>query len=191
MAANFDMQNVYAKVDSGLLLALTVRGVEFEFEWYQSAVTASTGRVFLRVQTPADKFTIVNFREIRHTQTRGFYRQYRQGDFSGGTVGDTITPVALRGDSPVTSGATIQTLTNVTADPADAFSEIPLWGQSGPGSNPGQGTGLNPDQAARVVPPGTTVLLEFANTSTNAADWYAYFKQYELTPDALLPAKEI
>lgn len=191
MAAGLSMQNVYEKADAGLLVALTALGVEFEFEWYQAAVPATTGRVFLRVQTPPEKFTLVTFREIRHTQTRGFYRQYREADFSGGTVGRTITPVVMRGDSPVSSQATIQTLTGVTADPADAFSEIPLWGQAGPGNQLGQGSGLNPDQAFRVIPPGAVVLLEFANTSPNAADWYAYFKQYELTPDALCPAKEI
>lgn len=191
MAAGLNMQNVYEKADAGLLLALTARGVEFEFEWYEAAVPATTGRVFLRVQTPPEKFTLVTFREIRHTQTRGFYRQYRQADFSGGTVGRTITPVPMRSDSPVASQAIIQTLTGVTADPADAFSQIPMWGEAGPGSNQGQGSGLNTDQAFRVIPPGVVVLLEFANTSANAADWYAYFKQYELTPDALPPAREI
>lgn len=191
MAAGIDMQNVYEKADAGLFLALTAGGVDFEFEWYEAAVPATTGRVFLRVQTPPGKFTLVTFREIRHTETRGFYRQYRQGDFSGGTVGRVVTPVPMRGDSPVASQAVIETLTGVTASPANAFSEIPLWGSSGPGSNTGQGSGLNLSQAFRIIPPGTTVLLEFANTSASPADWYAYFKQYEITPDALPPAKEI
>lgn len=191
MAANLDMQNVYGRADSGLLMALTALGVEYEFEWYEAAVPATTGRVFLRVQTPPEKFTVVTFREVRHTQTRGFYRQYGPADFSGGTVGRTITPVPMRGDSLIASQATIQTLTGVTADPAAAFSEIPLWGETGPGSNPGQGTGLNATEASRVIPPGAVVLLEFANTSANPADWYAYFKQYELTPDALPPAAEV
>jgi hypothetical protein len=191
MAAGFDMQNVYEKAVAVLQLALTARGVEFEFEWYEAAVPATTGRVFLRVTTPADKYTLVTFREIRHNQTRGFYRQYAEADFSGGVLDRAITPVNLRGDSPVGSGATFEVLTGVTADPADAFSEIPLWGQAGPGNQVGQGSGLNNSQAFRLIPPAVVVLLEFANTSANPADWYAYFKQFEVSPDAICPAEGV
>lgn len=183
--AKVNLQNAYARTVHDLQLLLTLKGVEFEFEWYAAAVPATNGRVWLRVTTPADKYTLVNFREIRHTQTRGFYRQYSAGNFSGGTVAGAITPVKMRGDSPVGTEATFERLTGVTADPADAFSEIPLWGQSGPGSNIGQGSGLNAATAVRVIPPGTVVLLEFENTSANPADWYAYFKQWEVKPAAL------
>jgi hypothetical protein len=55
MAAGFEMQNIYEKTSALLQLALAVRGVEFEFEWYEAEVPATTGRVFLRVTTPADK----------------------------------------------------------------------------------------------------------------------------------------
>lgn len=191
MTANVDLQNLYDRVPLDFLSFLTIRGLEFEFEWYEAAVPATNGRVFLRVTTPADKYTIVNFREVRHTQTRGFYRQYSAGNFSGGVVDRVITPVPMRSDSPVGTEATFEVLTGVTADPADAFSEIPLWGSTGPGSNPGQGTGLNNSTAVRVIPPGTVVLLEFANTSANPADWYAYFKQWEVAPKALPEAGEL
>jgi len=116
MTANVDLQNLYDRVPLPLQAFFTIRGLEFEFEWYE---------------------------------------------------------------------ATFEVLTGVTADPADAFSEIPLWGQSGPGSNPGQGSGLNSSSAVRVIPPGTVVLLEFENNSADPADWYAYFKQWEIAPKAL------
>lgn len=189
--ADVNLQNAYARTVHDLQVLLTLKGVEFEFEWYGSAVPATTGRVWLRVTTPADKYTLVNFREIKHTQTRGFYRQYSAGNFSGGTVQRTITPVPMRSDSPVGTGATFEVLTGVTVDRADAFSQVPLWGETGPGTNPGQGTGLNDLSAIRVIPPGTVVLLEFENTSANPADWYAYFKQWEVNPAAIPESGEL
>jgi len=191
MAAGLDLQGAYEDAGAGVQLALTARGVEFEFEWYAAAVPATNGRVWLRVTTPAEKFTLVSFREIRHDQTRGFYRQYSAGNFSGGTVARTITPVKLRGDSPMGSAGVFEVLTGVTVDAADAFSQIPLWGQAGPGNQAGQGVGLNPSESLRVIPPGTVVLLEFENNSPNAADWYAYFKQFEVSAGALPPAGEV
>lgn len=183
--ANVDLQNLYDRVPLPINTFFTIRGLEFEFEWYEAAVPIGGGRVWLRVTTPADKYTLVNFREVKHSETRGFYRQYSEGNFSGGTVERTITAVPMRSDSPVGTEATFEVLTGVTADPADAFSEIPLWGQSGPGSNPGQGSGLNSSSAIRVIPPGTVVLLEFENNSADPADWYAYFKQWEIASKAL------
>lgn len=183
--ADVKLQNAYARTVHDLQLLMTLRGVEYEFEWYESGVLADNGRVWLRVTTPAAKYTLVSFREIRHSETRGFYRQYREGNFSGGTVDRSIIPVQMRGDSPVGSQGTFDVMTGVTADPANAFSQVPLWGSSGPGSNEGQGVGLNPSSAARLIPPGSVVLLEFENNSPNAADWYAYFKQWEIKPAAI------
>lgn len=183
MAASIDFQNLYADTSSELGRTLTLKGVEFEFEWYEPVVAATNGKAYLRVTTPANKYTLVSFREIRHDQTRGFYRQYLT--FSGGTVSRTIDPVKLRGDSTVNSEATFEVITAPTVDVNDAFSAIPLWGSTGPGSNPGQGTGLNPSQSIRVIPPGVVVLLEFENNSANPAAWYAYFKQFEVPPAAL------
>lgn len=183
--AAVNMQNAYARTVHDLQLLLTLKGVEYEFEWYASQVPATNGRVWLRITTPQNKYTLVNFREIKHSQTRGFYRQYAAGNFSGGTVERSIVPVPMRGDSPVGSQGGFDVMTGVTADSADAFSEIPLWGQTGPGTNPGQGSGLNASAAIRLIPPGTVVLLEFENVSSNPADWYAYFKQWEVNPSSI------
>lgn len=167
--------------------ALTMLGAEYEFEWYEEAVAAA-GKVYLKITTAPNKFTLVNFREIRFDQVRGFYRQYRT--FSGGTVTRTITPVKMRGDSPVNSGATIQVVTSPTVNTADAFSAIPLWGSEGVGNRP-QGGGLSQQGAFRVIPPNTQILIEFENNSTNPAAWYAYFKQFEISANTLLQLAEL
>lgn len=189
MAANVALQNLYSNVTVSSSSVLTFLGVEYEFEWYEEDVAGLGGKVHLRIQTPSDKFTFVSFREIRHTQTRGFYRQYLT--FSGGTVTRQITPVKLRGDSAVASQATIEVLEGVTVDEADAFSQVPLWGVSGPGSNKGQGAGLNTTEGVRVIPPGVTVLLEFENASAFDCDWYAYFKQFEILPGAMPETEDV
>jgi hypothetical protein len=183
MAASIDFQNLYADISAELGRTLTLKGVEFEFEWCEPVVAATNGKVYLRVTTPANKYTLVSFREIRHDQERGFYRQYLT--FSGGTVSRTIDPVKLRGDSTVNSEATFEVITAPTVDVNDAFSAIPLWGVGDQGSKPGQGSGLNEAQAIRVIPPGVVVLLEFENNSAKPAAWYAYFKQFEVPPAAL------
>lgn len=191
MTAKVDLQNLYDRVPLDFLTFLTIRGLEFEIEWYEDAVPATNGRVWLRVATPADKYTLVNFREVRHDQARGFYRQYAAGNFSGGTVDRIITPVPMRSDSPVATEATFEVLTGVTVDPADAFSQIPLWGDPGGFFTAGQGSGLSPSEALRVIPPGSVVLLEFENNSADPAAWYAYFKQWEVAPGALPEAGEL
>lgn len=160
---------------------MTMLGNEYEFEWYEAAVPAG-GKVYLKVTSPADKFTLVNFREVRHDQTKGFYRQYRT--FSGGTVARTIIPNKMRGDSTVASQALIQVVTTPTVNVANAFSVIPLWGAEGVGNRP-QGGGLSQQGSFRVIPPGAVTLLEFENNSTNPAQWYAYFKQFEVTRGAM------
>lgn len=167
--------------------ALTMLGAEYEFEWYEAAVPAA-GKIYLKITTPPNKFTLVNFREIRFDQTRGFYRQYRV--FSGGTVARTIIPTKMRGDSAANSGATLEVLTAPTVNVADAFSAIPLWGSEGIG-NRQQGGGLSQIGAFRVIPPNTQILLEFENNSTNPAAWYAYFKQFEVSENTLLQTAEI
>lgn len=184
MSSKVNLSNAYARTIHDIQLLMTLKGVEYEFEWYEPAVTALTGRVWLRVTTPVDKYTLVDFREIRHDQVRGFYRQYYAEDFTGGTVARTITPVKMRGDSTIESGATLEVLTGVTVAAADAFSQIPLWGAAGIGGRP-QAGGLNAISALRVIPPGAVVLLEFENNSDAAAAWYAYFKQWEVFPSAL------
>lgn len=166
---------------------MTMLGNEFEFEWYEAAVPAA-GKVYLKITSPSDKFTLVNFREVRHDQTRGFYRQYRV--FSGGTVSRTITPTKMRGDDPTASEALIQVVTSPTVNVADAFSSIPLWGAEGVGNRP-QGGGLSQQGAFRVIPPGAVTLLEFENNSTNAAQWYAYFKQFEVSEGAMTQLAEV
>ena len=167
--------------------ALTMLGNEYEFEWYEFAVPAG-GKVYLRVTTPANKYTLVNFREIRFDQVRGFYRQYRV--FSGGTVQRTIVTTKMRGDSPVASQATIEVVTGPIVNAANAFSAIPPWGTEGVGNRPQSG-GLGIQGAFRAIPPNTQVLLEFENNSSNASAWYAYFKQFEITPAAMLRLAEI
>lgn len=160
---------------------LTMMGNEFEFEWYESAVPAG-GKVYLKVTSPLNKFTMVNFREVRHDQTKGFYRQYKT--FSGGTVSRTITPIKMRGDSTIASAALVQVVTSPTVNVANAFSSIPLWGAEGVGNRP-QGGGLSQQGAFRIIPPGTVTLLEFENNSANPAQWYAYFKQFEISSSAM------
>lgn len=167
--------------------AMTMLGAEFEFEWYEPSVPAG-GKVYLKVTSPPNKYTLVNFREIRFDQTKGMYRQYRT--FSGGTVSRTITPVKMRGDSNVASEATIQVVTGPTVNEANAFSAIPLWGAEGVGNRP-QGGGLSQQGSFRVIPPGTVTLLEFENNSTNAAAWYAYFKQFEVKASTMLQLAEL
>jgi hypothetical protein len=188
--SNVDLQNLYDRVPLDIFAYFTIRGVEFEFEWYEASVAANTGKVWLRFTAPADKYSVINFREVRHDQTRGFYRLYAEGDFSGGTVDRTLDMVKMRPDSPVDTGTTLEVLTGVTADPADAFASIPLWGVEGVGNRP-QGGGLAGSTAVRVIPPGSVILLEFENNSTNAAAWYAYFKQWEIAPKALPEAGEL
>lgn len=167
---------------------MTLLGNEYEFEWFEAAVPAA-GKVYLKVTSPVNKFTLVNFREVRHDQTRGFYRQYRGEDFSGGTVSRTTTPVKMRGDSTISSGVTLQVITAPTIAGA-AFSSIPLWGAEGVGNRP-QGGGLSQQGAFRVIPPGAVTLLEFENNSTNPAQWYAYFKQFEMSAAAMAQIAEV
>ena len=171
------------------LSAMTMLGNEFEFEWYAAAVPATNGKVYLKITTPADKYTLVNFREVRMDQTRGWYRQYASTSFSGGTVTGTIAPVKMRGDSTVNSGGTFQIVTTPTIT-GPAFSAVPLWGAEGVGNRP-QGGGLSQLGAFRVIPPGRQILLEFENNSTNPAAWYAYFKQFELSENAILQLAEL
>lgn len=171
------------------LSAMTMLGNEYEFEWYEAAVPATTGKVYLKITTPANKYTLVNFREVRMDQTRGFYRQYAAASFSGGTVTRTITPVKMRGDSSVSSGATLQVVTTPTIT-GPAFSVIPLWGAEGVGNRP-QGGGLAQAGSFRVIPPNQQILIEFENNSTNPAAWYAYFKQFEISPEAVLQLVEL
>ncbi|MEG1884829.1 MAG: hypothetical protein RR182_00975 [Alistipes sp.] len=168
--------------------AMTLLGAEFEFEWYEAAILP-TAKAFLKITTPPNKYTLVNFREVRMDQTRGFYRQYRSTSFSGGTVTRTITPIKMRGDSAVPSGALLQVVTAPTITGAP-FSEIPLWGAEGVGNRP-QGGGLSQTGAFRVIPPNQQILLEFTNDSTNPAAWYAYFKQFEVLPATMLQLAEI
>lgn len=166
---------------------MTMLGAEYEFEWYEPAVPAGE-KVYLRVSSPADKYTVVNFREVRHDQTKGFYRQYQT--FSGGVVSRSITPVKMRGDSTVASQASVQVVTGPTVNVANAFSSIPLWGAEGVGNRP-QGGGLSQQGAFRVIQPGSVVLLEFENNSTNPAQWYAYFKQFEISSAAMVQVAEV
>ena len=171
----------------GALPSLTMLGAEYEFEWYEAAVPAA-GKVYLKVTTPANKYTVVNYREIRMDQTRGFYRQYRT--FSGGTVARTITPVKMRGDGTVNSSTLLQVVTAPTVTTVAAFSAIPLWGAKGVGNRP-QGGGLSLQGAMRIIAPNTSVLLEFENNSAAACAWYAYFKQFEIKPATMLALAEV
>lgn len=180
--SNISLPNLMRSAGIDTVQALTMLGNEYEFEWYEPVVPAA-GKVYLKVTSPTDKFTLVNFREVRFDQTRGFYRQYKI--FTGGTVSRAITPVKMRGDSPLASAATIQVVTTPTVNVADAFSSIPMWGAEGVGNRP-QGGGLSQQGALRVIPPGAVTLLEFENNSVNSAQWYAYFKQYEISPSAML-----
>lgn len=167
MVASVRRQNFYSRPVFDARLLMTVLGVEFEFEWQVAAVPAGES-VFLLVQTPTEKYTVVNFREVRHNQTFGFYRQYRQFDDSGATLGDPIAIEPMRGDTDVPSAAIARPITGVVVDVNDAFSNIPLWGAAG--------------QANRQ---GAVVLLEFENQSLDPAYWYAYFKQWEAVQGAI------
>lgn len=109
--------------------------------------------------------------------------------FSDGTVTQTITPVKMRGDSTLESAALVQVVTAPTITGA-AFSSIPLWGGEGVGNRP-QGGGLSQQGAFRVIPPGAVTLLEFENNSANPAQWYAYFKQFEISAAAMTQAAEV
>lgn len=181
------LPNLFKEAGLSAIQAMTMLGSEFEFEWYEPAVP-SGGKVYLRVTSPVNKYTLVNFREVRHDQTKGFYRQYKI--FSGGTVTRTITPVKMRADAAENSAAVIQVLTGPTVNVSNAFSSIPLWGAEGVGNRP-QGGGLSQQGAFRVIPPGSIILLEFENNSTNSAQWYAYFKQFELSESAMLQTASI
>lgn len=183
MAASLRRQNFYKNPTLDARLLMTMIGIEYEFEWQIPAVPVD-GSVYLRIQTPPEKYTLVNFREVRHNQTFGFYRQYRQFDDSGATLGDPLPIEPMRGDTSVPSEAIARPITGVIADPVDAFSEIPLWGAAGQANRQGAG-GLSSDAAFRVIPPGAVVLLEFENQSENPAYWYAYFKQWEVEPGSM------
>lgn len=165
--------------------ALTFMGNEYEMEWAETSV-ANAEKRYLKITTHPTKFTLVNFREVRMDQARAYYRQYLGS--SGGTVSRTITPVNMRGDSPVSSGMTAQVVTTPVL--GTAFSSIPLWGSEGVGNRP-QAGGLSTTGQFRVIPPNTIILLEFENQSTNAAAWYAYFKFYEISANAMLELEEI
>lgn len=183
MVASVRRQNFYSRPVFDARLLMTMLGVEFEFEWQVPDVPAGES-VFLLVQTPAEKYTVVNFREVRHDQTFGFYRQYRQFDDSGATLGDPIAIEPMRGDTDVPSAAIARPITGVVVDVNDAFSRIPLWGAAGVGNRQGAG-GLAADTGVRVIPPGAVVLLEFENQSPDPAYWYAYFKQWEAVQGAI------
>lgn len=185
---NINLSNLIHSAGMEAIQVMTMLGNEYEFEWYEAAVQAA-GKVYLKVTSPADKFTLVNFREVRHDQTKGFYRQYRPTAFSGGAVTQTITPVKMRGDSTLASAALVQVVTAPTITGA-AFSSIPLWGGEGVGNRP-QGGGLSQQGAFRVIPPGAVTLLEFENNSANPAQWYAYFKQFEISAAAMTQAAEV
>ena len=181
------LPNLFRSAGIDAITSLTTLGSEFEFEWYEPVV-APAGKVYLKVTSPLNKFTLVNFREVRHDQTFGVYRQYKT--FSGGAVSRTITPVKMRGDSTIESAATIQVVTGPTVSVQNAFSAIPLWGAEGVGNRP-QGGGLNQQGALRVIAPNTQLLLEFENNSVNPAKWYAYFKQFELSRSAMIELAEV
>lgn len=189
MAASLRRQNFYANPTLDSRKVMTLLGLEYEFEWQVASVPVN-GSVFLRIQTPPEKYTLVNFREVRHNQTFGFYRQYTQFDDSGATLGAPLDFVSMRADTSVPSEAIARPITGVVADPNNAYSVIPVWGAAGRANRQGAG-GLATDASFRVIPPGVVVLLEFENQSIDPAYWYAYFKQWEVDPGAIPDPTEL
>lgn len=181
-------QNLYSGITSELGRTLTMEGDEFEVEWYQAAVPAGSS-VFMRATMPPDKYFLLNYREVRATGERGFYRLYKI--FSGGTVSRTLPIINLRNDSNIISGATFEVVTTPTFNVADAFSATPLWGATGVGNSVSQGGSLSKPESIRVFEPEVQVLVQFQNNSAAACDFFSTFKFWTLTPSAVPPVEEV
>jgi len=179
-------QNLHAQVPTSLGQYLTLKGLEYEFTW-QLASVAAGAKTYLRAQTSADKYTILNFRELKMNQELGFYRGFTV--FTGGAPIDEIPIFNLRADTGVQSGATIETFSApTTIDQTSKTIDYPLFGTPGQGNNPASGD-VASDDAARIIPPGTTFILEFENLSADPCRFYANLKWYEVSP-GFIPVSE-
>jgi hypothetical protein len=165
-----------------------MEGNEFEVEWYEEAIPAGAS-VFLRATMPSDKFLLLNYREVRASGERGFYRLYKI--FSEGAVSRTLPIVNLRNDSIFSSGAAFEVVTTPTYNVGDAFSSTPLWGDSGRGNEVTQGGSLSKPESIRVFEPDSLILIHYQNTSAGACDFFSAFKFWTLSPGAVPPLEEV
>lgn len=168
---------------------LSMIGIEYEVIWIVPTVTALTGKVYLRWTTSVDKYTITNFRQVVMDQERGFYRVYRDDDFSGGTPGSPLPINKLRFDSTVDPDLVPVPLTGPTITGTASVVE-PMFGQAGQGVIRATG-GTTSEQALRISPPGTIFLSEFENLSAEDSYFQLNVHWWEITPEAMLAIKEL
>ena len=187
--ATISKANIFSKVETPPGLALGLMGNEFELEWRQTTVAAGA-RIFIEVTSPPDRFTVVGYRELKFDQTRGFYRIYTPGNYTVGVLGAALPVNNRRVGSGIASGTTAFIATGVTADPANALTEIPLFGAESTGNRPGAGD-LTGESSVRVIPPSTPLLLEFENSSPEACYWRSFFLQWEISPGAMPEATQV
>lgn len=175
-----DQQNMHHNIptDSGDIL--TYAGIEFEATW-KVPVVAPAAKVYVRVTTAAEKYTILNERHIVMDQERGFYRAY--SSFVGGAHISDIIPTKIRLDLAVAPSGVFEDWSAPTSiDAASLIHEEPLFGVEGQGNRAGQG-GRSEERALRILPPGAVALLEFENNSVAAAYLTGHFRFWEVTPE--------
>lgn len=171
-----------------LNLALSIAGVEFDFEWVESAVPVGQ-QAYLRITNTGGKFVIVNFRELQTDQERVFFRIYT--DVTSAT--DNGGPLALnnrRGDAQLTSTTVAQPVTEPVFNASSRILNKPIFGQPNEGNQPRTGD-LRGASGVRVLPPGFDVLLEADNQSDNPVYFYAQFKQFEVKASTMPDPTEI
>lgn len=185
---SINKQNLYNQIASEFGRTLTMEGDEFEVEWYEAAIPVDSS-VFLRVTMPPEKYFLLNYREVRATAERGFYRLYKI--FSGGTVSRTLPIINLRNDSDILSGAIFEVVTTPTFNVADAFSAIPIWGSTATRWSVNEGGSLSKPESIRIFEPGVQVLAQFENNAAEECDFFSNFKFWTLTPGAIPPVEEV
>lgn len=187
MTTEINLQNLLKRgvVDENQLL--TMLGNEYEFTWIDSAVPAGMS-VYASFVT-GDKYAVVNFREVSMDQERGFYRFY-VNPASLGTEGAPVPLYNFRGDATQTPAAAVAVRTAPAFNPNDARVEVPMFGAAGQGNQPTIGD-LSAENAVRVLPPNTNVLLQLDNQSASAAYMRENVKFWEISPDAMLTIAEV
>lgn len=190
--AKINLSGLYRGMAPSFGQLLTIRGIEYEFTWIDPIVEPTTFS-YLRIITPPNKFTVVNFREVQTDQERGFYRFFTDFVDDGTPIGDPTPLIKMRGDSPIASGAVAQRVTppsSINRLPPSRVVEILMTGSPGQGNRPAAGAFASGEDI-RIIPPGSKALLEFENQSVENAYMRGHFKQWEILPSAMPDVGEI
>lgn len=163
----------------------TLVGAEFEINWEELAVPALGGVAYLRLVSPADKYMVLNYRQLVMDQERGFYEAFGTFTFDQGAVGDDVVIQKLRVGSALGSGSVAEKLTAITSlYVTSRNTKQPLFGTAGQGNNIASGD-LNSESSIKIIPPNSEFLLRFTNESELASYFSLNLKWYEISEKSL------